>query len=144
MPRLYGRKGFSRRKTIKQILEPYETQLLPGSEIIDIVDLPSEKAAELLALLPEAQRDDRVQADALTLAELVELASSIPGAVLSGFRIAETSPNERVTLTRVSIPYRHDLDHKLVDRLAAGIGDASLVVVGPDGSIHAGWSGAAQ
>lgn len=137
MPRLYGRKGFTTKKTVSDLLGPYERPPADDPSRIPFEQLPAATAVNLVAKLPEAQQGDRSREDAPTLAELTTLALSVD-AQLAGYRVLPDLLDERITFTRITIP--HDaLNHQLVAALAAGIPDPTALTIGPDGSAYAAW-----
>jgi len=138
MPRLYGRKGFTTKKTVSDLLGPYERPPAADDPTrIPFERLPADTAVNLIGKLPKAQQNDRSRDDAPTLADLTTLALSID-AQLAGYRVLDDQLDERITFTRITIP--HDaLNHELVAALAAGIPDPTALTIGPDGSAYAAW-----
>jgi hypothetical protein len=138
MPRLYGRKGFTTKKPLRELLTPYEQPSTDRPERIVIDRLPADIAVELGGHLPDAQHNDRATDTAPTLADLIVLAGDIDGALLSGYRIVPEQLDERITLDRITVPHGV-LDHHKVAVLATALPDPSVIAIGPDGSVYASW-----
>lgn len=139
MDRLYGRKSFTTKKAVRELLEPYEVTRGAGNRRVRIERLPAHVASELLARLPVLQQADRARAGAPSFAELVEIGLTILGAQLSGYRVTPEDLRERITLNEIAIPH-NVLDHQAVERLATRLRDPSVNSVGKDGSVVAKWT----
>jgi hypothetical protein len=138
MPRRYGRKGFTQKKVIRELLEPFEQPGASSEAPVRIVNMPAAQAAELLAEMPAPQKDDRACDGAPTFREIVELGISLRGAVLQGVRVPPDDVGERVTFTGLTVP--HDaVDHEVVQLLLQASRDPSAVAVGANGSVSAAW-----
>jgi hypothetical protein len=138
MPRLYGRKGFTQTKLVRELLDAYERPAEEPSTLVRIEQLPATVAKHLLAHLPKAQHDDRATDDAPTFAELVNMAAPIDAAVLGGYRVPPELMDERVSLDTISLP-SGALDITAVAALAAALPDPSILAIGDDGSAYAIW-----
>ncbi len=121
--RLYGRKGFTEKKSVKQILAGHEDSPRKGGVIP--LHLEPERASALLAYLPQEQYDDRVSDAAPTAGEMVKFAEGITGSTILGLRVPPPDTSERISFYGLAVPQeRVDMPtmKKVVDRGA----DANL------------------
>lgn len=101
--RLYGRKGFTTKKSVITLLAGHEdTKARRG--LFTFTALPASDAEKLLAELPPEQATDRWRDRAPTFAELVKVAKSVDGDV-AGHRVPAERVDERITLDSIELEF---------------------------------------
>lgn len=102
LPRLYGRKNFTEKKSVQAILAGHEDAPSKGGVVP--LRLAPDSALALLNQLPTEQMDDRVSDAAPTMAEMVRFASEIPGSTILGLRVPPPQEDERISFYGFTLP----------------------------------------
>lgn len=121
---MYGRKGFTTKKTVNSLIEPYKRTTRKGVAPIDGLDLAT--AAQLLAALPPEQADDRVSDAAPTFKEFIEFGDGIQGYKLIGLHVGPERDDERISVNGFTIP-QPCVDIDVMGKVVSRAADAKMM-----------------